>query len=165
MARETQSNVTIAEARAAADARDEADKKAEVGNHAGPEINDAPEEQVVTYAMSAPSATSPIKGEELFGAFDQNLEKAPEFEPARLPERLPREVVESKDLRHFNANARENLVSAVLRPGHKFSAPGRYHDVTNVENKFDVLPGDILPDGKFVISERYLLPSYDRGVV
>lgn len=163
MANEVKSNVSIAEAQAASRSRAQADEK-DAGNQAGPEQFDAPAENVATFALSGPSAGSPIKGEELFGAFDQGLEKREQFSAARLPERLPRSVVESKDLRHLNPNARDNLYSAVLRPGHVFSAPGRYHDVTDVENKYDVMPNDVLPEGKYVVSERYLLSAFERGI-
>lgn len=126
---------------------------------------DAPPEQVATLVMSAPSATSPVKAEEALGAFAADFERRPsDWVAASVPESLPSSVRNSKELSQFNQSANDNLSSVVLRPGHIFTAAGRYHDVTNVENKFDVEAGQKIPDGLFLVSERYLKSAYDRGL-
>lgn len=156
---------TVTEALAQVATEQQRERDDEVAKGPQPQVApDAPAENVATFVMSGPSATSPVKGEEYQGAFAADFEKVEGWGATEVPESLPAKVRNSQDIKALNANARDNLVSVVLRPGHVFSAPGRYHDITNVEKKYDVEPGHKLPEDTYVVSERYLLSAYDRGV-
>lgn len=126
-------------------------------------VPEVPQEEKLTREMSAPSATAPTDNEKLLGSAPASWEKRPfEWVGAEAPEYLPKDIVNSDQKKFLNANARENIDGAAIRPGHRFTAPGRYHDLRDIEKYYDVEAGSILPDGVYVTSERNILSEYDR---
>jgi hypothetical protein len=100
-----------------------------------------------------------------FDASDRLEAVEPPPPPSDAP-RLPAEAFDSPGFMVANAAARAAFDTVVLAPGHEFNFPGRYRNIDNLDDVYDVGPGMRIPDGLFLIPENYLLaePERDRAL-
>lgn len=110
-------------------------------------------------AAARPADASPVEGAEKFlGSGFAKKEPEPEQEEERLPDGF-----ESwPGFKLANASARDNFENAVIFPGNVFIAGGRYVNVRNVSEVFDVMPDEVVPEGLYLLGVNYLVSSRQR---
>lgn len=101
-------------------------------------------------------------GGEFAAAAAERMERVEPPPPAEEAEGLPSNLYDSPGFRAANDSAKANFESVVRRPGYVFIAPGRYHNVENLEEVFDVAPDTRVPEGLFLIGDNYLLRGRAR---
>lgn len=94
----------------------------------------------------------------------KRLEQAPPpDEPEPLPE-LPEGAYDSQAFRAANSGARDAFAAVVRRPGHVFrDHGGRYVNINDLKEVYDVEPGTIIPDGLFLFPVNYLVREDERA--
>jgi len=94
----------------------------------------------------------------------KHLEQAPPPEDEReLPE-LPKGAFDSEAYRAANSGARDAFGQVVRRPGHIFrDHGGRYVNIFDLNEVYDVEPGTIVPDGLFLFPVNYLVREEERA--
>lgn len=115
-----------------------------------------------------PAATRPLSFEVVGNVSDgenriPNDERPANFDKVEQPEEqaaplLESWAFESEGYTLANPAAKADFDNVVLFPGHMFLAGGRYHDIRNIENYFDVSAEQVVPEGLFLIGTNYLIP-------
>ena len=57
---------------------------------------------------------------------------------------------------------RADFTHAVLFPNFVFIAPGRYVNAQDISKVYDVSPGEVSPDGLYLLGVNYLVPGPER---
>lgn len=77
--------------------------------------------------------------------------------------RLPDDAFESAAFKAANNAARDSFASVVRRPGDKFvDHGGRYVNIDNLSEVYDVEPNSVVPDGLFLFPVNYLVRDADE---
>lgn len=78
---------------------------------------------------------------------------------AVVPEaaKLPQSAFKSQGFERANGAARDAFANVVQYPGSVFAAAGRYHNIKDLEDVYDVEPGNVVPDGLYLIGDNYLV--------
>lgn len=93
----------------------------------------------------------------------RSLEQAPPPEDERKLPELPDGAYDSEAFRAANSGARDSFASVVRRPGHIFrDHGGRYVNIFDLNEVYDVEPGTIIPDGLFLFPVNYLVRDGDE---
>jgi hypothetical protein len=133
---------------------------------AEPKVSVAPRSRAETEEAQADKApVTTVPGE--LGEFASAAEK---FERVEDPEEkdeetLPLRAFKSEGFLAANGAARDNFENVVLFPGHVFISPGRYRNIYDLDDIYDVNPNTKSPEGLFLIPENYLVRGvqYDRA--
>lgn len=118
------------------------------------------EEQSQAAARPASSGGVENAGGFYASGFDRVEEPAQE-ERAHLPEGF-------EDWQSYKlavGSVRDDFENAVLFPNFEFTAPGRYVNAQDISKVYDVTPGEVSPDGLYLLGVNYLVPSALRDKI
>lgn len=77
--------------------------------------------------------------------------------------RLPDSAYESAAFKAANNAARDSFANVVRRPGDKFvDHGGRYVNIEDLNEVYDVEPNSVVPDGLFLFPTNYLVRDLDE---
>jgi hypothetical protein len=113
-------------------------------------------------AQARPADASAPEGDTAF--FSSGFDRVEEEEGPQ-EQRLPDGFENWQSYKLANPAARENFTNVVLFPEFEFIAPGRYVDAQNVDKIFDVMPGEVSPEGLYLFPINYLVaPARDAAL-
>jgi hypothetical protein len=94
----------------------------------------------------------------------QRLEQAPPPEAEKDAPALPDGAYDSEAFRAANSGARDAFGQVVCRPGHVFADHGgRYVNIFDLHEVYDVEPGTVVPEGLFLFPVNYLVREDERA--
>lgn len=127
-------------------------------------VADSPQEVIL--GTDVPVVHDPrLEGSEADLEFKPKELSPPEREDAPARVRLPDEAFNSDGYKAANAAARDAFSSVVLRPGYIYpdhGGRGRYVNIFDLEDVYELKGGDLIPDGLFLIGTNVLLRDEER---
>lgn len=70
---------------------------------------------------------------------------------------LPEKAYYSAGYFTANAAARDSFENVVHGPGYIFPSSGRYRNIENLDDIYNVEPGQVVPAGIYLIGDNYLV--------
>lgn len=107
------------------------------------------EDAILTDIEARDAATVPAPG------FPRHVAQAEEPQ-------LSADILESAGYLCANPAARENFDNILISPGYRFTSTGKYVSIFQLSDVLSVVPGDVVPEGTFLIPANYLVPQAER---